>query len=557
MAGEYIFTMQGMTKVHGGKTVLENINLSFYHGAKIGFVGQNGAGKSTLLRIMAQEDKEFDGTAQPLKGTKIGFLPQEPKLGSNLTVREAVEKAFQETKKIIEEFNEVSASMANPMSDEEMGKAMEKMGRLQDAIDAVDGWELDRQVNVAMDALVLPPDDQDVSTLSGGEARRVALCKILLEKPDMLLLDEPTNHLDAETVQWLEDQLSTYPGNVIVSTHDRYFLNNITKWILELEGGKGIPFEGNYSSWLEQKSERLNQQEKSSSRLQKALVGELEWIRSTPSARSKKNKARVREYEKLASNKVEMQENLREIQIAPGPHLGDVAIKFENVSKGMGGQSLIENLSFDVPPGAIVGIVGPNGAGKTTLFRMIVGEEKPDEGTVMIGKSAVLSYVDQRREDLDDEKTIFEEISGGSDFMEITGKRVNSRSYVASFNFKGTDQQKKLNNLSGGERNRVHMAKLLREGGNVLLLDEPTNDLDVATLRSLENALLEFTGCVLVISHDRFFLNRICTHLLVFEGDKKARWFEGNFEEYKEVRKKELGGREENRRSKYKKLTIR
>ena len=556
MAGEYIFTMQGMTKTHGGKIVLENINLSFYHGAKIGFVGQNGAGKSTLLRIMAQEDKEFEGTAKPLKGTKIGFLPQEPKLGSNITVRETVENAFKETKKLIEEYNNVSTSMSNQISDDEMLKAMEKMGKLQDAIDAVDGWQLDRQVNIAMDALVLPPDNQDVSTLSGGEARRVALCKILLEKPDILLLDEPTNHLDAETVQWLEEQLSNYPGNVIISTHDRYFLDNITKWILELESGKGIPFEGNYSSWLEQKTAILKQQEKSSSRRQKALAEELEWIRLTPNARNKKNKARIREYKTVASNKVQIPENLRKIQIAPGPHLGEIAINFENVSKEMGGQTLIENLSFDVPPGAIVGVIGPNGAGKTTLFRMIIGEEKPDSGTVTIGESVRLSYVDQKRDKLDEEKTIFEEIASGNDFMEITGKRVNSRSYLASFNFKGINQQKKLKNLSGGERNRVHMAKLLREGGNVILLDEPTNDLDVETLRSLENALIDFTGCVLVISHDRFFLNRICTHLLVFEGYKKARWFEGNFEEYKEVRKKELGGREENRRSKYKKLTI-
>jgi ATP-binding cassette ChvD family protein len=431
------------------------------------------------------------------------------------------------------------------------------MGRLQDEIDAVDGWELDRQVNIAMDALVLPPDDQQAKTLSGGEARRVALCKLLLQKPDMILLDEPTNHLDAETVQWVEDTLANYPGNVIVSTHDRYFLDNITKWILELESGRGTPYEGNYTSWLEQKAARLKQREKSESSMQKRLNKELEWLRSSPGARRSHNKGRINDYEKMLSNKVDVDVNTLEIQVAEGPPLGNQVIDVENISKAYGDNLLLNDLSFSIPRGAIVGLIGPNGTGKTTLFRMIVGEEQPDSGTVTIGKSVVLSYVNQNRDDLDGEKTIFEEITGGTEHIEISGKTINSRAYVGRFNFKGTDQQKKVGNLSGGERNRVHLAKLLRRGGNVLLLDEPTNDLDVTTLRNLENALLDFNGCVMVISHDRYFLDRICTHLLVFEGENKVRWFEGNFEEYAAKRKEELGGREENRRSKYKKLTLR
>ena len=557
MAGEYIFTMSGLTKTYGQKTVLENINLCFYHGAKIGIVGENGSGKSTLLRIMACEDREFDGQADPLKGTRIGFLPQEPRLDIEKTVRENVEDAFAEIKKLIDEFNEVSAKMAEPMGDGEMEKALEKMGRLQDQIDAVDGWELDRQVNVAMDALVLPPDDQKASTLSGGEARRVALCHLLLRKPDIILLDEPTNHLDAETVQWLEGTLASYPGNVIVSTHDRYFLDNITKWILELENNRGIPFEGNYTAWLEQKAERLKQRDKSASSLRKRVDQELEWLRATPSARRKKNKSRINEYEKLLAQKVDVDESSLDIQIAPGPQLGEQVIDANGLCKGYGDNLLIRDLTFSIPRGGVVGLIGPNGTGKTTLFRMIVGEESPDSGSLQIGSSVDLSYVDQHRHDLDGKNTIFEEITGGTDQIEIAGFTINSRSYVGRFNFKGTDQQKKVANLSGGERNRVHLAKLLRRGGNVLLLDEPTNDLDVTTLRNLENAILNFSGCVLVISHDRFFLDRICTHLLVFEGESHVRWFEGNFEEYLEKRREELGGREENRRSKYKKLTIR
>ena len=557
MAGEYIFTMSGLTKTYGSKTVLENINLCFYHGAKIGIVGENGSGKSTLLRIMAGEDREFDGKADPLKSTRSGFLSQEPQLDMEKTVRENVEDAFADIKKLIDEFNEVSAKMAEPMSDDEMEKALEKMGRLQDQIDAVDGWELDRQVNVAMDALVLPPDEQKASTLSGGEARRVAMCHLLLQKPDIILLDEPTNHLDAETVQWMEETLANYPGNVIVSTHDRYFLDNITKWILELENNKGIPFEGNYTAWLEQKAERLKRRDKSASSLQKRVEQELEWLRATPSARRKKNKSRVNEYEKLLAQKVEVDANSLDIQITPGAQLGEKVIDAKGLTKGYGDNLLIKDLDFSIPRGGVVGLIGPNGTGKTTLFRMIVGEESPDSGSIEIGSSVELSYVDQHRHDLDGEKSIFEEITGGTDQIEIAGRTINSRSYVGRFNFKGSDQQKKVADLSGGERNRVHLAKLIRRGGNVLLLDEPTNDLDVTTLRNLENAILNFTGCVLVISHDRFFLDRICTHLLVFEGESHVRWFEGNFEEYREKRREELGGKEENRRSKYKKLTIR
>ncbi|MDC1122403.1 energy-dependent translational throttle protein EttA [Nitrospinaceae bacterium] len=557
MSGEYIFTMQGLIKRYGRNEVLNGINLSFYHGAKIGIVGENGSGKSTLLKIMAGEDSEFEGQAAPLKGSTIGFLPQEPVLDGDKTVRENVEQAFSDIKKLIEEFNDVSTKMSEPMSDDEMEKAMEKMGRLQDQIDAVDGWELDRQVEVAMDALVLPEDDQKADTLSGGEARRVALCKLLLQKPDMLLLDEPTNHLDAETVQWLEDTLANFSGNVIVSTHDRYFLDNITKWILELESGKGKPFEGNYSSWLEQKTEILRRREKTASTLQKRLDKELQWLQETPGARRKHNKSRVNEYEKLSARKTDLEDNTLEIQIAPGPQLGEQVIEVESLAKGYGGDPIFSDLTFTVPRGAVVGLIGPNGAGKTTLFKMIAGEEQPDSGTLKLGSTVKLSYVDQHRHDLGAENTVFEEITGGTEHIEVAGKTINSRAYVGRFNFKGPDQQKKVGELSGGERNRVHLAKLLRRGGNVLLLDEPSNDLDVTTLRNLENAILDFNGCALVISHDRFFLDRICTHLLVFEGDSKVRWFEGNFEEYQEKRKKELGGREENRRSKYKTLTIR
>lgn len=557
MAGEYIFTMSGLSKTYGHKKVLENINLSFYHGTKIGVVGENGSGKSTLLRIMAGMDTEFDGTATPLKGTTIGYLPQEPVLTAGKNVRENVEEAFAEIKELIKDYEAVSEAMASPMSDDEMEKALEKMGRLQDKIDTADGWELDRQVEIAMDALLLPPDDMDVTKLSGGERRRVALCKLLLRKPDILLLDEPTNHLDAETVDWLEGQLREYPGNVIVSTHDRYFLDNITKWILELDGGRGIPFEGNYSSWLEQKAKRMAHSESHGKRLKKHMETELEWIRSNPGARRTKSKARIKDYDSLAASSKPIDKNYLDIQIAPGASLGAQVIEFDNVSKGYDGSELISGLSFIIPRGGIVGIVGPNGVGKTTMFQMIVGEEEPNEGKLTIGQTVNISHVDQHRDELNGDKSIFEEITGGGEHMDVGGQLVNSRAYVARFNFKGADQQKSVDNLSGGERNRVHLAKLLKRGGNVLLLDEPTNDLDVATLRALEDAILEFSGSVLVISHDRFFLDRICTHLLVFEGTGKIRWFEGNFAEYEEMKRKETGGKKENRRSKYKKLTLR
>jgi ATP-binding cassette ChvD family protein len=556
MAGEYSFTISQLTKAYPQKTVLDNINLAFYHGTKIGVVGENGQGKSTLLRIIAGEDTNFSGTAEPKKGIRIGFLSQEPKLDDSISVRENVESAFADIKAKIDEFNDISMKMAEPMDDDAMTALMDKMGRLQDAIDAVDGWELDRQVKVAMDALVLPPDDQNIATLSGGERRRVALCRLLLQKPDILLLDEPTNHLDAETVEWLETALREYPGNVIVVTHDRYFLDNITKWILELDGGRGIPFEGNYSAWLEAKAERMAQAEKQSSSLKRHIDKELEWLHSNPGARRSKNKARVREYDKLAASRKDVDVNSLDIQIAPGPALGEDVVRFENVSKAYGDRMLFSDLSFIVPRGAIVGMIGPNGVGKTTLFRMIVGQEEPTGGAVHIGKTVELSYVDQNRDELSPDKSVFQEISDGADVISVAGRQMNARAYVSRFNFKGSDQQKKVGDLSGGERNRVHLAKLLKRGGNTILLDEPTNDLDVATLRALEDAILDFSGCVMVISHDRFFLDRICTHLMVFEGEGKVRWFEGNFAEYEETRKKELGGREENRRSKYKKLTI-
>jgi ATP-binding cassette ChvD family protein len=556
MAGEYIFTISQLQKAYGQKVILNNVNLSFYHGAKIGIVGDNGSGKSTLLRIMAGEETNFSGMADPMKGINIGFLPQEPKLDPSKNVRQNIEEAFASIKSLIAEYEALSEKMGQPMSDDEMEKALEKMSRLQDKIDSVSGWELDRQVEVAMDALLLPPDDMDVTKLSGGERRRVALCNLLLKKPDILLLDEPTNHLDAETVEWLESALRDYPGNVIVVTHDRYFLDNITKWILELDNGKGIPFEGNYSSWLEQKAERMAMAEKASESVRKHMVKELEWIRSNPGARRTKSKARVKEYDRLAASQKKVDANSLDIQIAPGPALGEQVIEFRGVNKSYKDNELINDLNLITPRGAIVGIIGPNGVGKTTLFRMIMGQEQPDSGEIVIGKTVSLAYVDQSRDDLDGAKTVFEEISGGADFVEIAGNKINARAYAARFNFRGPDQQKKVGNLSGGERNRLHLAKLLRRGGNVLLLDEPTNDLDVGTLRSLEDAILEFNGCVFVISHDRFFLDRICTHLLVFEGGAKARWFEGAFADYEEARKKELGGKSENRRSKYKKLSL-
>ncbi|MBI4395758.1 MAG: energy-dependent translational throttle protein EttA [Elusimicrobia bacterium] len=557
MAGEYIYTLEDLSKSYGSKVVFKGIYLSFYHKAKIGVVGENGTGKSTLLRVMAGVEKEYRGTATPKKGIRIGYLPQEPRLDPGKTVRQEVEEAFRDIKDMLAEYDKVSESMSSGLSDVEMEKALEKMGRLQEAIEAADGWELKRHVDVAMDALVLPSDELSCRVLSGGEARRVALCKLLLQKPDLLILDEPTNHLDAETVSWLEGQLKEYPSNVMIVTHDRYFLDNITQWILELDRGEGHPFEGNYSAWLEQKAKRLEQEDRKSAGMRRHLENELAWMRMTPSGRRGKNKARVREYESLLSHQAPVDVNSLDIQIVPGPNLGTRVIDAKGLCKGYGDNELIVDASFTVPRGAVVGLVGPNGVGKTTLFRMITGEEKPDKGELSVGESVVFSYVDQKRETLDGKKTVFEEISGGADFVEVGGKSVPARLYLTRFNFKGTDQQKRVEGLSGGERNRLHLAKQMLKGGNVLLLDEPTNDLDVDTIRALEDAVTDFPGCVLVISHDRFFLDRICTHLLVFEGEGKLRWFEGNFEEYQETRRRELGGREEPRRSKYKKLTIR
>jgi ATP-binding cassette ChvD family protein len=557
MAGEYIFTIEGLSKSYPSKKLFEDIRLSFYHRAKIGIVGENGAGKSTLLRIMAGVEKDFMGKAELKKGATLGYLPQEPRLDEAMTVREEVETAFADIKKLLADYDAVSDSMGSGLSDADMGKALEKMGRLQEKIEAVDGWNLKRHVDVAMDALLLPPDDTPCKALSGGEARRVALCKLLLQKPDMLLLDEPTNHLDAETVAWLEKTLREYPGNVIVVTHDRYFLDNITEWILELDRGKGIPFEGNYAKWLEAKAKRLAEEDKKSGDLRRHMENELAWMRQTPSARNSKNKARVREYESLASKTITVDAGSLDIQVVPGPRLGTQVIEASGMAKAFGDRELFKDATFTVPRGAVVGLVGPNGVGKTTLFRLFTGQEKPDAGTLTVGDSVVFSYVDQKREDLKADNTVYQEISGGTDQIKIGENMVPARLYLTRFNFRGTDQQKKVGGLSGGERNRLHLAKQMLKGGNVLLLDEPTNDLDVDTIRALEDAIADFTGCVMVISHDRFFLDRICTHLMVFEGEGKIRWFEGNFAEYAAKRAEELGGREESRRTKYKKLSLR
>lgn len=551
----FIFTMHRLNKFYGQKQVLNNINLCFYHGAKIGIVGENGSGKSTLLKIMAGWDDNFQGQAEPLPGTKIRFVPQEPTLDPEKTVREHLEDAFADLMSKMREYDDITARMGE-MEGDEMDAAMERMGVLQDEIDAAEGWEIDTKLNMAANAMVLPPDDMKVGLLSGGEKRRVALCQALLEQPDMLLLDEPTNHLDAETVDWLEHQLRDFPGTVIISTHDRYFLDNVTKWILELDGGKGIPFEGNYSSWLGQKLEILIKQEKKESTRRKSLERELRWIKMSTSDRKELSQQRIREFEQLvAEEQSRSDEDQSVIQIAPASELGDQVIEFSSITKGYGEFPLVKDLSFTVPKGAIVGIIGPNGAGKTTLFRMITNQEKPDAGSVSIGKTVQLAYVDQHRDALVGENTVYDEITEGKSEIPFGNQLIPARSYVGRFNFKGSDQQKKVGVLSGGERNRVHLAKLLKSGKNVLLLDEPTNDLDVNTLRLLEDAINGFAGCVLVVSHDRFFLNRICTHLLVFEGDASVRWFEGNYEEYETKRRAELGdSRVENRRAKYRKL---
>ncbi len=558
MAPHHIFEMSRVTKRYGDKTVLSNISLTFFYGAKIGIVGENGAGKSTLLKIMAGLDADIDGTAQIAKGMRVKYVAQEPELLLDSTVRENLLTAVAPIQEKIEAFNQVAADMADPDQADHFDALMEKMGKLQEEIDAVNGWELERTIDMAADALVLPPDDAIVRKLSGGERRRVALCMALLEKPDLLLLDEPTNHLDAETVQWLEGQLRDYPGTVIIVTHDRYFLDNVTKWILELENTRGLPFEGNYSSWLAQKAHLLRVMEKKESQRQKTLQRELDWIQMAHKGRLQKNQARVDAYEKLASQQTLDDKSDTIIQVAPGPRLGEKVIHFQGVSKGFeiagNAVTLINDCSFQIPRGGIVGVIGPNGTGKTTMFRMITGEEQPHSGTITLGETVQLSYVDQHRDALDDEKTVFEEITDGKDLIELGPIKMNSRAYVSRFNFRGTQQQKRVGQCSGGERNRVHLAKLLKSGGNVLLLDEPTNDLDVDTMRVLEQALIDFSGCAMVISHDRFFLDRICTHLLVFEGGGKVAWFEGNFAAYEEMLKTKDPGRAANRRGKYRKI---
>jgi sulfate-transporting ATPase len=555
MAPQFIFVMQHLVKRYGNETILDDINLAFYPGAKIGLVGDNGSGKSTLLRIMAGLDKDFRGFAEPAKGVRAVLVAQEPELELTKTVRENIELAFAPTQALLDKYNHLADEMA-AMDADHMEKALEKMQRLQDEIDKVDGWNLEHQVEVASDALFLPDGSMEVAKISGGERRRVALCKALIEKPDILLLDEPTNHLDAETVLWLEKQLREFEGTVIISTHDRYFLDNITKWILELDAGQGIPWEGNYSSWLSQKIEYLEQPEKKAFAKLASLKRELAWIRLNQRDRLAESQKHVAEYEKRSKEVFDLHFQSMDLQIAPGPHLGDVVLEVNHVSKGYGDTSLIKDLSLTLPPGSITGVIGPNGAGKTTLFRMITGEEQPDSGTIRLGPSVVLAYVNQLRDDLDDDKTVFEEITDGADTIAMGGKAIPSRAYVSQFNFRGKDHKKSVGNLSGGERNRVHLAKLLRKGGNLLILDEPSNDLDITTLRMLENALLDFNGCVMVISHDRFFLDRICTHMLAFEGNGVVRWFEGNFEAYEQQRREELGANYDRpRRSLYRKLT--
>ncbi len=539
---QYIYTMNRVAKVVPPKRfIIKDISLSFFPGAKIGVLGLNGAGKSTVLRIMAGLDTEFEGEARPQPGIKIGYLPQEPELDETKDVRGNVEEGVAETKALVDRFNEIAMAFAEPMSDDEMNALLEEQGKLQDAIDTAGAWELDRKLEVAADALRLPPWDADVSKLSGGERRRVALCRLLLSQPDMLLLDEPTNHLDAESVAWLERFLDEYPSTVIAVTHDRYFLDNVAGWILELDRGHGIPWQGNYSSWLEQKEKRLATEEATEKARQKAMQSELEWVRSNPKGRQAKSKARLRQFEEISSSAYQKRNETNEIYIPPGPRLGDVVLEVEGIKKGFGDKLLIDDLSFQLPAGGIVGVIGPNGAGKTTMFRMITGEEQPDEGAIRLGDTVQLASVDQSRDSLDDEKTVWEEISDGLDMIKVGNYETSSRAYVGRFNFRGSDQQKKIGLLSGGERNRVHLAKMLKSGGNFLLLDEPTNDLDVETLRALEEALLEFPGSAVVISHDRWFLDRIATHILAFEGNSEVVWFAGNYADYEADRKRRLG----------------
>jgi sulfate-transporting ATPase len=543
MTAQYTFVMKDLRKlVPPKREILKGIHLSFYPGAKIGVLGNNGAGKSTLLRIMAGVDKDFLGEAWPAPGLKIGYLPQEPQLDPNKTVKENVDEGVAETKALLQRFEDVSMKLGEDLPADKMDKLLEEQSRLQDQIEAANAWELDHMVEMAMDALRCPPGDADVTKISGGEKRRVALCRLLLSKPDMLLLDEPTNHLDAESVAWLEKTLEDFKGTVVAITHDRYFLDNVAKWILELDRGEGHPFEGNYSGWLELKAKRLRDEERQQDARTKMLARELEWVRLSPKARQAKNKARLNRYDEMIAEEQKSQRDPSlEIVIPPGPRLGGEVVVFDNVTKSFGDRTLIENLTFKLPRGGIVGVIGPNGAGKTTLFRMIMGLEKPDKGTIKIGETVKLGYVDQSRDALDDNKTIYDEISEGVDFLTLGERSVNSRSYVSSFNFKGQDQQKRVGILSGGERNRVHLAKMIRRGGNLLLLDEPSNDLDVDTLRALEDGLLQFPGCAVVISHDRWFLDRIATHILAFEGDSHCEWFEGNFADYEADRHRRLG----------------
>jgi len=556
MPPQYIFQIENLSKAVGKREILKNIWLSFYPGAKIGVLGGNGAGKSTLLRIMAGMDKDFVGTAKPAPGTTIGFVQQEPPLDATLDVRGNVELAVAKTRSLLTRFDGINAKLGEPMDDAAMDKLLNEQAKVQDAIDAANAWDLDRNIEIAMDAMRLPPGDADVSKLSGGEKRRVALCKVLLERPDVLLLDEPTNHLDAESVAWLERHLQDYPGTVVAVTHDRYFLDNVAGWILELDRGQGIPWQGNYTSWLEQKQDRLAKEEKQESNRRKTLARELEWVRMAPRARVAKNRARLARYEQLASENADKREEGVVLQIPPGPHLGDLVVECDGVKKGYADRLLVEDMTFRLPPGGIIGIVGPNGAGKTTLFRMIVGQETADGGVLRVGNTVVTSYVDQSRETLNPENTIFQEITDGVDQVQLGKRKVPARAYVASFNFKGTDQEKKVANLSGGERNRVHLAKLLKSGGNLLLLDEPTNDLDIDMLRALEEAILDFSGCAVVISHDRWFLDRIATHILAFEGDSKVVWCDGNYQTYETQRKERLGlDADQPHRIRYKALT--
>ncbi|MCI0498124.1 MAG: energy-dependent translational throttle protein EttA [Planctomycetales bacterium] len=557
MPPQFVFEMTNVSKRYGDKEVLRDISLSFYYGAKIGVVGENGSGKSTLLKIMAGLDTDFHGQTKLAPKMKIRYVAQEPLLDLDKTVRDHLRMAIKPTRDMVERFHVISEKLGDPGPGDDMDKLLEEMGQLQDKIDACEGWETDRLMDIVSDAMVLPPDDAPIRQLSGGERRRVALCMALLEKPDLLILDEPTNHLDAETIQWLENALREYHGTVIIVTHDRYFLDNITKWILELDNGRGLPFEGNYSSWLAQKAELLRIIEKKETQRQKTLVRELEWINTSVKGRNQKNQARINAYEELAARAAEAARSDVLIQIPSGQRLGQKVLDFHNVSKAFGPEPLILDCSFELPPNAIVGVIGPNGIGKTTLFRLITGQEKPDSGTIETGPSVSIGYVDQHRDAIDGRRTIFEEVTEVKDVIDVGGREVNSRAYVAKFNFRGAQQQKKTSECSGGERNRIHLAKMLRRGGNLLLLDEPTNDLDVNTMRVLEQSIIDFQGSAMVISHDRFFLDRICTHLLIFEGGGRTQWFVGNFAAYEEKVLAENPDRIAHRRSKYKKLKLR